>query len=492
MRGPDAQHRARRHSALGAARAVGDPASMPSRRARARRAPASPRRVGVSEPVADLDALDGLDAHEGLRRAARRGAGPSAHASRARAAGRRRAPRRLRRACRRPCGRRRPRRPCAARRGVEAAQRVGIERRHVAGRGQGGAVGTRTGADRRAWLSDAMPEPGEERLATAPSATRAAVSRALARSRTGRASSKSYFCIPARSAWPGRGRVSGVLRGLLGRIGGSTGSAAHDLGHFGHSVLPIRSAIGLPSVCPWRTPPRSQLVCFELHARATAIAKLASGEVGLDRGARDGDAGRQALHDGDEFGAVRFAGREHAEHSSSLPRSPRASRRARPPRHRSGTSGSPAAKIRTCSRAWCSSIPSPGGAADLLAPTRSERVGQWPYTTSSSEAAVLRERVGCGIRHRGVAGQRRDRTGTGSQRVASRPTVDDRDAERRAESRSGATAGPARGDVDPLRPSSPSATSADVAVAPAPMMRRAPDRRPPLARGLGRCRRRRC
>ena len=36
--------------------------------------------------------------------------------------------------------------------------------------------------------------------ATAPSATRAAVSRAEARSRIGRASSKPYFCMPARSA----------------------------------------------------------------------------------------------------------------------------------------------------------------------------------------------------------------------------------------------------------------------------------------------------
>ena len=37
-------------------------------------------------------------------------------------------------------------------------------------------------------------------FATAPSATRAAVSRALARSRTGRASSNPYFCMPTRSA----------------------------------------------------------------------------------------------------------------------------------------------------------------------------------------------------------------------------------------------------------------------------------------------------
>src|SRR5206468_12121693 len=49
-------------------------------------------------------------------------------------------------------------------------------------------------------------------FATAASATRAAVSRALARSSIGRASSRSYFCIPTRSACPGRGRVSGADR----------------------------------------------------------------------------------------------------------------------------------------------------------------------------------------------------------------------------------------------------------------------------------------
>ena len=46
---------------------------------------------------------------------------------------------------------------------------------------------------------------------------------------------------------------------------------------------------------------------------------LAAREVGLDGRSRDRGAGRQTLHEGDEFGAVRFAGREHAEHPSSLP-----------------------------------------------------------------------------------------------------------------------------------------------------------------------------
>jgi hypothetical protein len=51
------------------------------------------------------------------------------------------------------------------------------------------------------WLSTSMPYAWRSSaLATVPSATRAAVSRALARSSTGRASSKPYFCMPTRSA----------------------------------------------------------------------------------------------------------------------------------------------------------------------------------------------------------------------------------------------------------------------------------------------------
>ena len=92
-------------------------------------------------------------------------------------------------------------------------------------------------------------------MATAPSATRAAVSRAEARSRIGRASSKSYFCMPTRSACPGRGRVSAALRASASSSASSTGSADITFSHFGHSVLPTRIASGLPSDSPCRIPP---------------------------------------------------------------------------------------------------------------------------------------------------------------------------------------------------------------------------------------------
>ena len=92
-----------------------------------------------------------------------------------------------------------------------------------------------------------MPNSSRKRLQTPPTATRAAVSRALARSRIGRTSSKSYFIVPARSAWPGRSRVTFSTSPSIG----STDIASVQ---FTQSRFWIESAIGLPSVRPWRTP----------------------------------------------------------------------------------------------------------------------------------------------------------------------------------------------------------------------------------------------
>jgi len=87
-------------------------------------------------------------------------------------------------------------------------------------------------------------------LASAPATTRALVSRALARSSTSRASTKSYFCMPAKSAWPGRGCVSGffVAPGC-----GDISSCHTSLRN--HSVFFTSTATGEPSVRPWRMPP---------------------------------------------------------------------------------------------------------------------------------------------------------------------------------------------------------------------------------------------
>ena len=117
-------------------------------------------------------------------------------------------------------------------------------------------------------------------FATAPSATRAAVSRALARSSTGRASSKPYFCMPTRSAWPGRGRVSGALRARPASSSASTGSADITVSHLGHSVLPTRTAIGPPwvSAVP-HAAEELDVVALEGHPGAAAVAEPAAGQL---------------------------------------------------------------------------------------------------------------------------------------------------------------------------------------------------------------------
>ncbi|CAB4858273.1 unannotated protein [freshwater metagenome] len=125
------------------------------------------------------------------------------------------------------------------------------------GRGRGDPSGTATVAMATVWATVSIPSSARNARATAPSATRVAVSRADARSRTGRASSKSYFCIPVRSACPGRGRVSAAPR-PLSNTAGSTGSTLITSVHLGHSVFVIRSATGPPMVSPCRTPPETK------------------------------------------------------------------------------------------------------------------------------------------------------------------------------------------------------------------------------------------
>ena len=100
-----------------------------------------------------------------------------------------------------------------------------------------------------------MPNSSTNRRATAPAATLAAVSRALERSRIGRISSNPYLVTPARSACPGRGRVSGC-------ISCSGGETLITSFQFSQSRFQINKVIGLPIVSPWRTPDRiSALSC---------------------------------------------------------------------------------------------------------------------------------------------------------------------------------------------------------------------------------------
>ena len=94
-----------------------------------------------------------------------------------------------------------------------------------------------------------MPSCPRNCLQMAPTATRAAVSRALARSRTLRISVWSYFTTPARSTWPGRGRVTaGRSWPGVSAVGGP--STAIVRCQFSQSLLAIISEIGAPVVTP--------------------------------------------------------------------------------------------------------------------------------------------------------------------------------------------------------------------------------------------------
>ena len=220
---------------------------------------AEPRRRGGAEAVADLDALDRLDAHQRRRPAGRRGGGPSARASRGPAAARRRD---LDDAAegvavlvgRVDLGDHRGRRV-----GVEAAHRVGVERVDVVRRS---AASASSGADAAPIATTCARPAGrrgllEERARRPRRAPPGPRSRGReARSSTGRASSKPYFCMPTRSAWPGprpgQRRVAGDSSASRRQraSAASTGSAAMTVSHLGHSVLPTsdgdRAAQGHP------------------------------------------------------------------------------------------------------------------------------------------------------------------------------------------------------------------------------------------------------
>src|SRR6476661_6281951 len=124
--------------------------------------------------------------------------------------------------------------------------------------------------------------------ATAPSATRAAVSRADARSRIGRASVKSYFCMPTRSAGPGQRRVAGRSLEHLGvdRVGRHDGLPLGPLGVA--DPQRHRTALGLAVA---DAADDLELVGLELHPRAPAVAQPPARERVLDVVGRDTDVG---------------------------------------------------------------------------------------------------------------------------------------------------------------------------------------------------------
>ena len=315
-RGADAEHVADAHAALDAAGAVGradDPAVgvlddlVVGGRAAAGRG---------EEAVADLDALDGLDAHQGSRPAANRGGGPSGRSCPVPAGVRRRGPRRRRRGFRLPCARRRPRRPWRRRfrgRSSAAGRRRGPGR--CPGPAAAGLPGPAVLAIETVWETSSMPSCLRNAEATVPRATRVAVSRALARSSTGRASSKPYFCMPVKSAWPGRGRVSGALRAWSARTSGVHGVGGHDLlplGPFGVADLDGDGA-ALGDAVADAAEDRDHIL-LELHPRAAAVAEPAAGQRIGDLGAGEFHTGGHAFDNSDQCRAMGFSGSQPTQH----------------------------------------------------------------------------------------------------------------------------------------------------------------------------------
>ena len=157
------------------------------------------------------------------------------------------------------------------------------------------------------------PTARRNAFASAPPATRAAVSRALARSSTLRTSVKPNFQTPARSAWPGPREV--------------------HLGHVGldrprvHPLLPV-GVVAVGDLEGDRAAERAAVadaggdlggVLLDLHAPAAAVAELAARHVVVDRVAVELEARGEALDDGGEAGPVALPGGDDAQRHARKP-----------------------------------------------------------------------------------------------------------------------------------------------------------------------------
>ena len=157
----------------------------------------------------------------------------------------------------------------------------------------------------------------------APTATRAAVSRAEARSSTLRTSSRSYFMTPERSAWPGRGSydLAAAARGDLGELLLADRPGAHR-----------RAPVGVVAVAHDQRERAAErepvahaaedldVVLLDLLPRAAPVARLPAPEIEADRLAVEREPRGQAGDHGGDSRAVRLprgdAGQIHASEGS--------------------------------------------------------------------------------------------------------------------------------------------------------------------------------
>ena len=90
----------------------------------------------------------------------------------------------------------------------------------------------------------------------------------------------SYLSAPARLAWPGRGRVTGV-RLAPAASAGVSGSTCIVRCQFGQSLLAMRSAMGAPVVLPRRMPEITlRAIRLDCHAAPAPVAALPPPELG--------------------------------------------------------------------------------------------------------------------------------------------------------------------------------------------------------------------
>ena len=128
-------------------------------------------------------------------------------------------------------------------------------------------------------------------------------------------SARPYFATPARSAWPGRGRVTGA-RFAPFASGSGCGPVNIVCCQFTQSRFSISIAIGPPmrlagahageDVGPIR---------LDRHPPATAVAPLSTPEFTGNAVEVDAKPGGNAFENDDEGAAVRFASSEKSHHA---------------------------------------------------------------------------------------------------------------------------------------------------------------------------------
>ena len=339
-RGPDAQHLAGGHAALGAAGAVGGARDAVRRRAGSRRGPASRGVRASSKPSPTSTPLIAwMPISAPASRASRRRSPWMCEPRPGRQAPGH-APRRRRRGCRRRVWHAST--SAMHRRGgvrVEAAHRVGVDRGQVR---RGRAAARRwpaTGPSSTTWLSTSMPSAwSQEGLGDACRARPGPRSRGRRRARG--------------SGGPRRSRTSACRRGRRGRGGAGSagrcgparrarrrrpGRAPSPAAHLGHSVLPTLIAIGRAERLP---------VAERRRAASPRPPRTSSGRRGPRRaGGGPGSCddlvdahphvGGDALDGRDQRLAVGLAGGQVSKHARHCVRDRRGA--SVPARRRTGT-----------------------------------------------------------------------------------------------------------------------------------------------------------